>query len=60
MNYIHFSPYFQPNYIQFSRALREEGANVLGLGDSPYDILKPELKKSLTEYYRVDNLHNYD
>lgn len=60
MNYIHLSPYFPPNYIHFSRGLKEAGATVLGLGDSPYDELNPELKKWLTEYYRVDDLHNYD
>lgn len=60
MNYIHFSPYFPPNFAHFSRALTEAGATVLGLGDSPYESLKPELKEWLTEYYRVDDMHNYD
>lgn len=60
MNYIHFSPYFPPNFIHFSRALKEAGATVLGIGDSPYDDLKAELKEWLTEYYRVDDLHDYD
>lgn len=60
MNFIHFSPYFPPNYIRFSTALKEAGANVLGLGDSPFDQLKPELKSALTEYYKVDDLHHYD
>ncbi|KAF0130135.1 MAG: phosphoribosylglycinamide synthetase [Bacteroidetes bacterium] len=60
MNYIHFSPYFPPNYSQFSVALKESGALVLGLGDTPYDLLIPELKSALTEYYKVDDLHNYD
>lgn len=60
MNYIHFSPYFPPNYIHFSKALKEAGATVLGIGDSPYEPLSQNLKDSLTEYYKVDDLHNYD
>lgn len=60
MNYIHLSPYFPPNFTHFSRALKEAGATVLGLGDSPYEELNPDLKQWLTEYYRVDDLHNYD
>ena len=34
--------------------------NVLGIGDQPYDELKPELKDSLNEYYKVGSLENYD
>ena len=33
---------------------------MLGIGDAPYDELLPELKEALTEYYRVDNLGDYD
>lgn len=36
------------------------GANVLGLADAPYEELHPDLKGALTEYYRVQNPHNYD
>lgn len=60
MNYIHFSPYFPPNYIQFSRALKEAGAKVFGLGDAPYESLPETLKGWMDEYYKVDDLHNYD
>lgn len=60
MNYIHFSPYFPPNYIHFSRALHEAGARVLGLGDMAYDNLPANLKQWMTEYYKVGDLHNYD
>lgn len=34
--------------------------NVLGIGDCPYDDLRPELQESLQEYYKVDSLENYD
>ena len=33
---------------------------MLGIADAPYESLSNELKDSLTEYYKVDNLENYD
>jgi len=60
MNYVYLSPHFPPNYFNFCRALKRLGVNVLGLGDVAYDSLRQELKDSLTEYYKVDDLHNYD
>ena len=60
MNFVFLSPHFPPNYYQFCVHLRNLGANVLGLADEPYDNLHPDLKKALTEYYWVANLHNYD
>jgi len=40
--------------------LRNNGMNVLGIGDQPYDELSRELRDSLNEYYRVDSLEDYD
>jgi biotin carboxylase len=60
MNYIHFSPAFPPNYYQFSMALKKAGATALGIGDTPWHELKPELRDNLDKYYKVDNLHNDD
>lgn len=60
MNYIMVSPYFPPNYINFSIQLKKAGATVLGLGDDSYDNLQPALKDVLAEYYKVDDMHNYD
>ena len=59
-NVVFISPNFPTNYWQFCRELRNNGLNVLGVGDQPYDDLKPELRASLTEYYKVSNLENYD
>ena len=59
-NFIFISPNFPTNYWQFCRELKNNGMNVLGIGDQPYDELKPELKESLNEYYKVGNLENYD
>ena len=60
MNFIYLSPSFPPNFQDFTRRLHELGANVLGIGDTPYEELSPELKASMSEYYKVDDLHDYD
>jgi len=60
MNFVYLSPHFPPNYYNFCVNLRKLGANVLGLADSPYDALRPELKSALTEYYRVYDMEDYD
>ncbi len=60
MNIVLLSPYFPPNYYHFAVALRQNSVNVLGLGDSPYGDLRLELRTTLSEYYRVDDLHHYD
>jgi hypothetical protein len=60
MNFIYLSPHFPPNYYQFCVHLHQLGVNVLGLADEPYDLLRPDLKNVLTEYYRLNDMHNYD
>lgn len=59
-NIIFMSPNFPTNYWMFCRELKNNGMNVLGIGEQPYDELKPELKDSLNEYYKVGSLENYD
>ncbi len=59
-NFVFISPNFPTNYWQFCRELKNNGMNVLGIGDQPYDDLSFELKNSLNEYYKVDSLENYD
>ncbi len=60
MNYIFISPHFPVNYYNFIPHLRSFGINVLGIADENYENLRPELKYSLVEYYKVNDLHNYD
>lgn len=60
MNFVFLSPHFPPNYFRFCVQLKFLGVNVLGLADEPYDRLNPELQASLTEYFKVNNMHNYD
>ncbi len=59
-NFVFISPNFPVNYWQFCHELKNNGLNVLGIGDQPYDELLPQLKDSLTEYYKVSCLENYD
>ncbi|MEZ4526017.1 MAG: carboxylate--amine ligase [Desulfobacterales bacterium] len=60
MNVIYLSPHFPPNYYLFCVHLRKAGANVLGIGDVAHESLRQELKEGMTEYYRVDNMEEYD
>jgi hypothetical protein len=59
-NIVFISPNFPVNYWQFCHELRCDGVNVLGIGDQPYNELSFELKSSLTEYYKVSSLEDYD
>ncbi|MBR3503493.1 MAG: carbamoylphosphate synthase large subunit [Clostridia bacterium] len=59
-NFVFISPNFPTNYWKFCRELKNNGLNVLGVGDQPYEELMPELKDSLNEYYKVSSLENYD
>lgn len=59
-NFIFISPNFPTNYWIFCRELKNNGINVLGIGDQPYDELSDELKRSLNEYYKVGSLENYE
>ena len=60
MKFIFISPQFPHTYWNFCARLKKNGINVLGIGDTPYDQLSQELRNSLTEYYRVNDMENYD
>lgn len=60
MNFVFISPAFPQNYYNFCARLKNNGVTVLGIGDTPYSELKDEVKNSLTEYYKVVSLENYD
>lgn len=59
-NFIFISPNFPTNYWMFCRELKNNGMNVLGIGDQPYHELSDDLKNSLNEYYKVSSLENDD
>ena len=60
MNFVFISPHFPKHYWNFCDRLHKNGVNVLGIGDCPYDALDKRLKDSLTEYYFVPDLSDYD
>lgn len=60
MNFVFISPQFPSSYWNFCDRLRKNGVNVLGIGDEDYNCLSEEVKNSLTEYYRVANMQDYD
>ena len=59
-NFVFISPNFPEKYWQFCDALQQNGVRVLGIGGAPKDGLSKELKGSLTEYYQVGNIGDYD
>lgn len=59
MNFIFISPNFPKTYFHFTAALKQNGVTTLGIGDEPYEQLSFECKQSLTEYYKVNNLEDY-
>lgn len=60
MNYIFLSPAYPVTCTFFCKRLNELGIKVLGIGDVSYDTLSSELRDSLTEYYYVNSLEDYD
>ena len=60
MNFIYLSPHFPENYIRFCVALNSLGVKVLGIADEDYNHLNPLLKAALTEYYKVEDMEDYD
>ena len=60
MNVIFISPHFPEHFYNFCDRLKHLGANVLGIGDCPYDGIGDNCRNSLTEYYYVPSLEDYD
>jgi len=60
VNIVYLSPHFPLHYHRFCRELKRAGANVLGIGDVDYGLLPSEVVDSLTEYYRVQDMHDID
>lgn len=60
MNFIFISPQFPYTYWNWCDRLKKNGVNVLGIGDTPYDQISPELKAALTEYYWLPSLEDYE
>jgi hypothetical protein len=56
VNIIFLEPGFPANQRQFVRALHSIGANVLGVGDRPYEWLDDELKSWLGGYQQIKSV----
>ena len=60
MNYVFISPHFPSNFKNFAVGLKRAGVNVFGVASEPFELLDADLRESLTEYYRVNDMENYD
>jgi len=60
LNFVMISPHFPDNFATFASRLQETGFTTLGIADVPYEQLSQTLKNSLTDYYRVDNMEDYN
>ena len=60
MNYLLVSPNFPISQEFFAKGLKEKGINVLGVGSESYDTLSQTLKDNLVEYFRVNDLEDYE
>ena len=59
MNLIFISPHFPETYWHFCADAKANGVTVLGIADTPWENLSQDLRNSLTDYYKVDNLEDY-
>ena len=60
MNVVLLSPHFPAHMSRYARGLKELGVNVLGLADEPPQFLPPQVRESLTDYFYVADMHQYD
>lgn len=60
MNFVMIPPHFPTNFETFAHRLYESRINTLGIADVPYDQLSEGLRQHLTQYYRVDDMQDYD
>lgn len=59
-NFIFICPEYQKTYFNFCDRLKKNGINVLGLSSVLYDDLDENLKSCLTDYYKVDDMSDYN
>lgn len=60
MNVIFISPNYPEDRWRYVHALRGLGVNVLGIGDAVEEEFPHGLRGCLTDYYRVEDLRDYD
>jgi len=60
MNVIFLSPHFPRQFHLFCAALKRLGVTVIGIGDNPWQNLEEPVRSSLTDYYHVRNMDDYE
>jgi formate-dependent phosphoribosylglycinamide formyltransferase (GAR transformylase) len=56
VNVIFVEPFFPPTQRHFVRALAEVGANVIGIGESPEEMLDEQLRGWMSHYHQVSTV----
>lgn len=59
-NFIFICPEYQKTYFNFCDRLKKNGINVLGISSANYDDFDEKLKSCLTDYYKVEDMNDYD
>lgn len=59
-NFVFISPHFPDTYWRFCLAIKNNGFNVLGIGDAPYNEISDECKYALTEYYCCSDMEKIE
>ena len=59
-NFVFISPHFPDSYWKFCMALKENGFNVLGVGDAPYNEIPNQCQYALNEYYCCPFMDEYE
>lgn len=60
MRVVFLAPTFPPEMVQYTRGLKEVGAEVYGVADSHRDSLTPEMRSYLTGYLQVPRIMDED
>ena len=60
MNLVFISPHFPQTYWHFCAGAKANGVNVLAIADADYWSLPQELRNGISDYYKVNNLENYE
>jgi hypothetical protein len=58
LNFVCLSPHFPEHFRHFWRQLKTQGVHILGISDSSWEALGPEIQDLLHAYYRVEDMHD--
>jgi biotin carboxylase len=60
MRVVFLSPAYPPEMVEYSRGLKEVGATVYGVGDTPREALPPKVRPYLDDYLQVPKIMDED